>query len=160
LDPELKGPRVQPWTQGSKGQLRYIVYRSVGYNNFNNNNNNDNKLYTLIITFKRRYIMTIMTKYPYFFFNQGALLDLIYCITLEICSIFILNKGLGLHRGLIIICNMYHKFIHIYLGNYIYNFIYSYYINYKKIIFNYLFNKYGYIIVNFFLNLNFFFNVI
>ena len=94
------------------------------------------------------------------FFNQGALLDLIYCITLEICSIFILNKGLGLHRGLIIICNMYHKFIHIYLGNYIYNFIYSYYINYKKIIFNYLFNKYGYIIVNFFLNLNFFFNVI
>lgn len=81
FDPELKGPRIQPWTQGSKGQLGYIVYRSVGYNNFNNNNN-DNKLYTLIITFKRRYIMTIMTKYPYFFFNQGALLDLIYCITL------------------------------------------------------------------------------
>ena len=48
------------------------------------------------------------------FFNQGALLALIYCITLEICSILILNKGLGLHGGLLHITNITQTF-HIFI---------------------------------------------
>lgn len=47
-------------------------------------------------------------------FNQGALLALIYCITHEICSILILNKGLGLHGGLLHITNITQTF-HIFI---------------------------------------------
>jgi NADH-ubiquinone oxidoreductase chain 2 len=49
-------------------------------------------------------------------FNQAALLALIYCITHEICSMLILNKGLGLHGGLLHITNItqtFHIFIFI-----------------------------------------------
>ena len=47
-------------------------------------------------------------------FNQAALLALIYCITHEICSMLILNKGLGLHGGLLHITNITQTF-HIFI---------------------------------------------
>src|SRR6188474_495801 len=49
-------------------------------------------------------------------YNRVAIIALLYCILLEIVSLSILNKGIGLHGGLLYINNItqvFHIFIYI-----------------------------------------------